>query len=381
MKKTSRTALTAAVITAAAMMLSGCVNVNVNVDDQKNDDAAVETTEVTEEVPEAGSTDATETEETSEENTIFDITLPEELDGTYIIVSTKNSYSVCEKEAYEAGFGGFAFSISAYEKPSDYAGGIDMKVGEIVKGDEVLYDIVRGYPSDIQFDYEKYEDTPESYTALCDCADDVFKSIKVKGDGEFVWESGCKGEDLYKDVLAKYVTAIEEKWDSNKLEQEEMSPQYNEINVSGDAMNTVGFAYRDVNIDGIDELLIGEIADGDYKGTVYDIYTMVDRKPAHVVSGSARDRYYPLDYGMIVNEASSGADDSEWQSYDIEPNTTNLLPQLGVKMDGYENKDKPWFVNYGSVDEWENITEEEFEDYKSRFEYVRLDFTPLASFK
>ncbi|MBO4336486.1 MAG: hypothetical protein J5842_00240, partial [Lachnospiraceae bacterium] len=137
------------------------------------------------------------------------------------------------------------------------------------------------------------------------------------------------------------------------------------------------YAYLDVNNDGIDELLIGEIAEGDLKGTVYDIYTMVDRKPVHVLSGSGRDRYYALEYGMLLNERSGGADDSEWLSFDIEPNTTNILPQLGVKMDGYEDKDNPWFVSYGD-DEWESISEEEFEDYKSRFEYVRFDFTPLA---
>ena len=84
---------------------------------------------------------------------------------------------------------------------------------------------------------------------------------------------------------------------------------------------------------------------------------------------------------MIINEGSGGADDTEWQTYDIEPNTTNLLPQLGVKMDGYENADKPWFVNYAEPDNWENITEEEFDEFMSRFEYIRLDFTPLSSFK
>ena len=48
-------------------------------------------------------------------------------------------------------------------------------------------------------------------------------------------------------------------------------------------------------------------------------------------------------------------------------------------MDGYEDKDNPWFVNFGSDDEeWESVNEEEFEDYKSRFDYIRFDFTPLS---
>lgn len=315
------------------------------------------------------------------ENEIFDITLPEELEGTYLIESRRNGYIVLDKEANEANFGGLAFAVYAYDNPKDYAGGMDMKVGEITDGDNVLYDIVIEYPSDVQYDYTKNTDgMPETYKALYEGAEDIVKTLKPKGDGEFKWGEGCDGEDMYSEVIEKYVTAIEEKWDSNKLEKEDMSPEYNAVNVAtgGDAIDNVGYAYYDVNNDGIDELLIGEIAEGDLKGTIYDIYTMVDREPVHVLSGSARDRYYALEHGLIVNERSNGADDTEWQSYDIEPNTTNLLPQLGVKMDGYENKDQPWFVNYGNEDEWENISEEDFTEFKSRFEYVRFDFTPLA---
>ena len=315
------------------------------------------------------------------DNEIFDITMPKELDGTYVIESRRNGYIVYDREAKDAGYGGYAFSVYAYEEPSDYAGGMDKKLGEIRDGEDTLYDVVIEYPSDVQYDYTKYtEDMPDTYKALYDGAEDIIKTLKP-AKGEFVFGAGCNGEDMYSDVIKKYVTAVKEKWDSNRLESEDMSPEYNAINVAtgGDGLDTVGYAYCDVNNDGIDELLIGEIAEGDLKGTVYDIYTMVDREPEHVLSGSGRDRYYALEYGMICNERSGGAEDSEWQSYDIEPNSTNLLIQLGVKKDGYEDKDNPWFVNFGSTeDDWESISEEEFEEYRSRFDYIRLDFTPLS---
>ncbi len=364
---------------AMAAVLSGCASVNVNVNTKESketsDQAKADDTTQAEDKKETAAT-----EEASEENEIFTITMPEELDGTYIIKSSKNGYSVYDKEANEAGFGGFVFSVDAYATPDEYAGGMDMKVGEIVKGDEVLYDVVRQYPSEVSYDYEKYPDEPpKTYDALADAADDIIATVKPTGEGEYVPGKGCKGEDMYGDVIKKFVTAIDEKWDSNKLENEQMSPEYYAIGVSSDhAADNIGYAFFDVNNDGIDEFLVGEIIDGDAKGTVYDIYTMVERKPAHVISGSARDRYYALTHGLIVNEGSGGADLTEWQSYDIEPNTTNLMPQLGVKMDGYENKDDPWFVNYGTENEWKNITEEEFDEYKSRFEYVRFDFTPFS---
>ncbi len=319
---------------------------------------------------------------TEAENKIFEITMPEDLDGTYDVKSNKNGYAVYDKEAEDAGFGGYAFSVYAYENPSDYAGGMDEKVGEIKDGDKTLYDIVVEYPSDVQYDYEKYKDgMPESYEKLYEGAEDIVKTLDPIEEGDFEWGAGCKGEDLYGDVIEKFKTAMEEKWDSNKLEEEDMSPEYNAVTVAygGDAMDKVGYYFMDLNHDGVEELMVGEIAEGDLKGTIYDIYTIVDRKPAHVVSGSARDRYYALESGMICNEYSGGADLSGWQSYDIEPNTVNLLPQLGIKEDGYEDKDNPWFANYGSSDEeWEKIDEKQFDEYMSRFTYVRPDFTPLT---
>lgn len=381
MRKSSKSGIIALIITAAVAgsALTGCASVNVNVN--TGDTGKTQDQTATEDKAQAeDTTEASDSKEADEKNEIFTIKMPEDLDGTYILKSSKNGYSICDKEANEAGFGGFVFSVDAYADPQDYAGGLDTKIGEIVKDDKVLYDVVTTYPTDVQYDYEKYtDDAPKTYKALADAADGIIGSVKPISDGEFVFGRGCKGEGMYSDVIAKFVTAITESWDSDKLEKEDMSPEYYAIGVAtGAAADNIGYAYRDVNNDGVEELLVGEITDGDAKGCVYDIYTMVDRKPAHVVSGSARDRYYALSHGNILNEASGGADDTEWMSYDIEPNTTNLIPQLGVKMDGYENKDNPWFVNLGTEGEWKNITEEEFDDYKSRFEYVRFDFTPFS---
>ncbi|MCR5508703.1 MAG: hypothetical protein K6F34_08440 [Lachnospiraceae bacterium] len=357
-----------AVTVFACAFLAGCensdvINVNINLNNRTKDTA------------EAG-------EDTLEDdNSVFALTIPEEYDGTYVVMSGPNGYSVYDKEAMEADFGGFVFSVYAYTDPSEYAGGMDMKVGEIISDDgETLYDIVRSYASDIQYDYTKYEDhMPKTYEALYNGAEDMIKSIKPLVEGSFVWRAGCDGEGMYDEVLLKHITAVNEKWDAGRLEEEDMSPQYAEImQTKDDPLAHIGYAYRDVNCDGIDELLIGEILTDDLKGTIYDIYTMVDRKCAHVVSGTMRDRYYALEYGMICNEYSGGAGMSGWESYDIEPNTVNLMPQLGLKEDTYEDEDAPWFVSFGEEDVWEPVAKEEFDDYRSRFEYVRFDLTPLS---
>ena len=78
-------------VALAGLMLAGCMNVNVNVKTGDKESDAVETAETPETPEEEGST---ETAETNEENTIFDITMPEELEGTYVIESMKNAYYV-----------------------------------------------------------------------------------------------------------------------------------------------------------------------------------------------------------------------------------------------------------------------------------------------
>ncbi len=316
-------------------------------------------------------------------NGLFSITLPKEDEGIFDAEVSDNRISIYDKEAKDAGFGGYAFDVAAYKEPSEYAGGMDVKVGEFTAADGTLYDIALQYPSDVQYDYTKYTDgMPESYKRLYEGAEDIAKTLTgtVEG-GSFVWGAGTKGEELYQEVLDKYVTAITEGWDANKLEEEHMSSMYYAI-ASGSGKNVldaVGYACFDTNHDGIDELLIGEISDGDFKGVVYDIYTMVDRKPAHVLSGWDRCRYFALKSGMIVNEYSGGAGMTGLNVFDIEPNSTNLFMQVEFKEDEYENEEQPFFISFDEGETWENVTEEEFREFKSRFEdYERFDYVPLS---
>ena len=331
---------------------------------------------------ETGAPEAAE-KSTEVSNKLFSITLPDKAAGLFVSEITENGISIYDKEAKEAEFGGFAFNVSAYKEPSEYAGGMDSKVGEYRAADGTLYDIVVSYPSDVQYDYTKNTDgMPESYEMLYRGAEDIIKTLKGSdGSGEFIWGAGTKGEDLYGDVLKKHVQAVNEKWDANRLEEEGLSPEYYALSVDGEnVLEKVGYAYFDENHDGVDELFIGVISDGDMKGVAYDIYTMVNRKPEHVVSGTARNRYYALNSGMLVNEHSDGANAEGWDIYDIEPNTTNLMDQVKMKIDRYENEEKPWFVSYDNGETWESQDEKEFEDYKANFsDYMRFDFTPLSS--
>ena len=320
--------------------------------------------------------------DTTFQNKLFSITLPKELKGTYEIKKEKDKISVFHKESKKAGFGGFAFGIKAYKNPADHAilpGG--KKIGELTsKG--ILYDIVLKYPTDVQFDYTKSPKAPESYKLLYDLGEVI--NIQGINGSTYHKNQGMKGETLYKDILEKHITAIKEKWDSEKLEKENMSYMYNAmgINNTDELLNKIGYAYYDANADGIDELLIGEIANGNWKGVIYDIYTMVNRKPKHVISGGSRNRFYVCDDAFICNEYSSGALESGLRVYALIENSTEIFPQVSFKYDEYTNPQKPWFLSYGSDfedDKWENITEEKFKERKLIFErYERFNFIPLS---
>ena len=310
-------------------------------------------------------------------NSLFSITIPEEFNGQYVTKIKKDKISIYEKESKKAGFGGFAFGIGAYKNPSEHAtlpG--SKKIGELTDKRGTLYDIIIKYPTDVQYDYTKGVNAPDKYKALYELGNNV--DIKGVRKNKYFKNQGTKGEDLYKDILNKHQTALKEKWDSIKLEEENMSYMYN-------LTDKVGYVYYDINDDGIDELLIGEIANGDWKGVIYDIYTMVDRKPAHVISGGSRDRYFVCNNVFLCNEYSSGAMESGVRVFILVENSTILFPQVSFKYDGYTNKNRPWFMSYGNYvndDKWENIDEKMYKERKDIFgRYERFDYIPLKSLK
>ena len=307
-------------------------------------------------------------------NKLFSITMPKELKGIYQVKKEKNKISFFFFFSKKAGFGGFAFGIKAYKNPKDHAvlpG--SRKLGELRDKKGELYDIVLKHPTDVQYDYTKSPQAPYTFKRLYDIGDNP-NITGVNGSAYFK-NQGMKGENLYNDIIKKHLTAINNKWDSAKLEKENMSYMYNII----DDKNKIGYTYYDVNADGIEELLIGEIAEGDWKGVIYDIYTMVNREPKHVTSGGERNRYYVCDGSFVCNEYSSGALESGVRVYNLVENSTELFLQVAFKYDEYTNPKMPWFISY-SDEKWNNVSKEAYNERKKIFEqYERFNYTPLLA--
>lgn len=315
-------------------------------------------------------------------NKVFSISPDSKFDGQYTTKVSDTYIELYDNESVEKGNPGLLFAICAFENPKDWAGGPHEKYGELKQNDGKLYDIIIGYPTESQFGFNS-SDMPAKYKSMYDARFDIAKTVTGLNGEKIDVGAGAKGEDLYKDILNNHLDVLKNDVDSNELESKNMSPMYNVVKTGSDNyMDQVGYVYYDVNVDGIDELIIGEISDDNTAGIIYDMYTMVDRQPAHVVSGWDRNRYYVSNGGMIENEYSDSANSSGMSVYILESNSTDFTFQIGIKYDGDENADKPWFIAHtkkGDDYNWESCTEDEYNDVDKRFaDHLKLDYTPFS---
>ncbi|WP_029322326.1 hypothetical protein [Butyrivibrio sp. AE3004] len=348
-------------------------------DNAESDSAEAESSEEAEEATATEEAADAEAQSGKYSNKIFEITIPDELKDIVKVDVTDDKIDVFHKESLDAGFGGYEVGIWAVADPKEYAGGPFTKLGEISNEDGEVYDVIKCMPSEIQWDYN-LEDEPEDFKKLDEAESAILSSITGVNGFTYAEGAGMKGADLYNTVLAKYVKAVTEGWDADKLERENISPEFYNIAIAddGQGLDGIGYAFADVNVDGIDEMFIGPLDGGD-NTIAYDIYTIVDHKPAFVVSGGARNRYYNDDNHFIANEWSGGAAQSGFDLYGISSNDTEMILQYSYKYDGYENENEPWFKAY-EPDKYESITEKEFDEGVAGItdNYVKFDFTPLS---
>lgn len=170
--------------------------------------------------------------------------------------------------------------------------------------------------------------------------------------------------NLYKDVLDLYYHALHEhqtypeQWQPDKyytgdifLVPTIINPYWSWENTDN-ILGKEGFAFRDLNADGVDELIIGWIGNDLWnmdEGYVFAIYTIVNGKVTFAIEGWERCLYVIGEDGCLYESGISSAFEASYTKYKFSLEYEDFLEPL-EKLYSSVNVDNQW---------WEHITNPE----------------------
>ena len=146
-----------------------------------------------------------------------------------------------------------------------------------------------------------------------------------------------------------------------------------------------GYLLRDLNLDGIDELIFGANGPEGIDGTIYDIYTIKDGMIVSTFIATDRERYYLCKNGAIAYESDGGADSFSYSYYDYVGQILYDDFSVGLRervlYDALRDMNNPWFHSGAGIVDFEEatpITEKQANSIIDSYEYEKLVFTPFC---
>ena len=111
--------------------------------------------------------------------------------------------------------------------------------------------------------------------------------------------------DPYGDIIEKY-RAVHRSGTGN-IEKE--------ISELVNSYDFVGYAMKDIDGNGVQELILASDGYNEYPYVIYEIYTLENGSPSCMFKSKARERFFMLKDGRLLMEGSSGAMSSVWITY------------------------------------------------------------------
>lgn len=194
-------------------------------------------------------------------------------------------------------------------------------------------------------------------------------------------ERDTESEQTYATVLAAYKTAIEQNDSTEEMTEKNVNYLVSYLAAEGDALESVCYAFLDLDTDGQKELILFNNEDrGDnIASVILDLYDVYDGTVTSMLQSNERDCYYMGENNIIYNEASDGYDSSLWEKNTYE---NGMLCTTG-SITYAESEESPIWT-YTELDQGtQTLSEEEALQLISSYQasYLCLNGTPLSEWK
>lgn len=255
-------------------------------------------------------------------------------------------------------------------------------IAEYVLGadDEYVYLLV--LPSDVQF----LENDPVSYRQYKALQSDsqgvLTRFLKDNGihindmcPASSVFSPPARGDAVRATGYAAYDALLAEISDLRRSGASDVQTDFSHDLLSvNDYYQTPGWLLRDLDGDGIPELLLG--ADwGDGHSVIFNIYRLDGAKAVRVVDGWSRSRWYLCTDGSLAHEGSDGASEGTYSYYRYENGALRHLETV-ISLDGWLYSDTT--DHYVGGKGFRPVSEDEANAVREKYTHETLSFTPFV---
>ena len=255
-------------------------------------------------------------------------------------------------------------------------------IAEYVLGadDEYVYLLV--LPSDVQFllndpvsqrQYEALQS--DSQGVLTRFLKDNGIHINDMCPASSVFSPPARGDAVNATGYAAYNALLAEISDLRRSGASDVQTDFSHDLLSvNDYYQTPGWLLRDLDGDGIPELLLG--ADwGDGHTVIFNIYRLDGAKAVRVVDGWSRSRWYLCTDGSLAHECSDGASEGTYSYYRYENGALRHLETV-ISLDGWLYSDTT--DHYVGGKGFRPVSEDEANAVREKYTHETLSFTPFV---